>query len=241
MRSTTPRRVIAALLAVTTFAGLGLGLARAHRSRMEPVWKEEGRILYWHVRRTFNDFRPNVLLHQLYARAEDRDTVFRFLALQPGERVADVGCGSGYYTFDLARAVGPDGQVLALDIQEDSVAFLQERLEFLGCEGCAPVRTWVSRADDAGLPEASVDVALLSNLDFYAFPDQLAENVRMLESCFRGLRPGGRAVVVQDLSVNRGSAADHIEAAFVAVGFERVDFHAFEEPSVLFVFRRPEG
>ena len=43
------------------------------------------------------------------------DEVMRALALRPGERVADIGAGSGYFTLRVARAVGPSGEVPAID------------------------------------------------------------------------------------------------------------------------------
>lgn len=226
-------------VAVGILTALGYGQVRRYQVAMAPVWQEEGRTLYWHVRRTWHTFRPFTLVHELYARAEDKPTVLRFLDIRQGQTVADVGCGSGYFTLDLARAAGPTGQVFALDIQAESLAFFEERLARLGCERCAPIQTWQNEVSDAMLPPASTDVELIANLDFYSYKDLLSENVRMIQSCFAGLRPGGRAVVVQDLSINPGSRAEYIQANFEAAGFQTVDRHDFEEPSVLFVFRRP--
>ena len=233
-------RYSAAVLLAGVLAGiLSSSLVQRYHQEREALYLLEGKTLFHQVRRTYSVFRPKNLLHELYARAEDKPTVLRYLALEPGMNVADVGCGSGYFTMDLARAVGPTGSVVALDIQAPSVAFLDERWQLLGCAGCGSLRTWVSRVDDALIPASSVDVALMANLDFYSFQQQLPENTRMLESCFEGLKPGGHLVVVQDLSANTGTRAEYIQANFEAVGFRTEGQHTFTEPSVLFVFRRP--
>jgi ubiquinone/menaquinone biosynthesis C-methylase UbiE len=91
-------------------------------------------------------------------RAPLADLWWRLAEGRPGMRVADVGCGPGFFTLDLARRVGPAGSVLAVDLRPDLLAFLALR---------APpphVRTlaWDMRA--APLPERGFDLVMLTDV-----------------------------------------------------------------------------
>ena len=50
---------------------------------------------------------------------QQRDRVIESLEIRPGDRVADIGSGGGYFVFALAKAVGPDGKVYAVDVDEE--------------------------------------------------------------------------------------------------------------------------
>jgi predicted methyltransferase len=55
------------------------------------------------------------------------ERVIESLSIAPGQRVADLGAGAGYFTFRLAQAVGPAGVVYALDVDEDMTRLLERR------------------------------------------------------------------------------------------------------------------
>lgn len=116
------------------------------------------------------------------------DEVMRALALRTGERVADVGAGSGYFTLRAARAVGPTGEVLAIDINGDILEFLDGRLREAGLTN---VKTLRVGKDDPQLPAAKVDTVLLvDTLHYVSGRDAYAKKLRA------GLAPGGRVVVI---------------------------------------------
>lgn len=230
---------IVLVLACSVAGGVGSFLWSRHRAAQDEALWVEGRTLYAVARKTEPGYRPFKLLHELYARAEDKGTVLEFMALKPGLVVADIGCGAGYYTLDLARQVGPTGRVHALDIQESAVDFLRERLDLIGCPGCAPILPHVNQLDDADLPAASIDVGLMAHLDFFCYPDLLPASKRMIRSCLEALKPQGRMVVVQDMSVNPRGRPEYIQANFEEAGFRVVTRHQFQDPVVLFVFERP--
>jgi ubiquinone/menaquinone biosynthesis C-methylase UbiE len=232
----------ALVIAALGLIGLGLlvgGLQREHTRRSEAVNREEGRRLYWQVRRTDHVHEPFELINQLHSRTENDRAVLKVLRLQPGDVVADVGCGSGFYTFSLASAVGPQGKVLALDIQEESLAFLRERIDAGGCEACGEIELIHSRLDDPMLPPASVDVMLMAHLDFYAYQPLLPESVQMLARSAAALKPGGRLVVVQDLSAAPGGSEAAIVSNFADAGLVRDMVADFAEGTVLATFVKP--
>lgn len=111
------------------------------------------------------------------------------LQLRPGDVVADVGAGSGYMTVKLARAVGPSGRVLAVDVQPEMIERLTERMR---AEMIANVTPILGAADDPKLPAGSVDLELM--VDVY---HELAAPQRMLQHLRAALKPGGRLVLLE--------------------------------------------
>ena len=116
------------------------------------------------------------------------DEVMRALALRPGERVADIGAGSGYFTLRVARAVGPSGQVLAIDINPDLLEFLDRRVKEAGLANVKTVRV---EKDDPKLPAGG----RRHDPDGRHAPLRLRAR-RVREEAARGTRPGGRVVVI---------------------------------------------
>jgi len=116
------------------------------------------------------------------------ERVIETLALRPGERVADVGAGSGYFTVRLARAVGPQGTVWALDINDTLLDYLRRRVEK---EGLTNTRIGKVAADDPGLPPGTVDTVLM--VDTLHYVRDRPAYARKLRA---GLAPGGRVVII---------------------------------------------
>jgi ubiquinone/menaquinone biosynthesis C-methylase UbiE len=111
------------------------------------------------------------------------------LELKGGEVVADLGAGSGYFTFKLAPKVGEKGKVLAVDIQDEMIAELKKRIEK---NKVANVETVQCTESDPKLPEEGVDIVLM--VDVYheiAFPYEVMAAIR------KALKPGGRMVFVE--------------------------------------------
>lgn len=117
------------------------------------------------------------------------DRVVEALGLEPGQTVADIGAGTGYFTFRLARAVAPGGKVLAVDIEPEMVDFINERKEKE--EGGNLVESVLSEPDDPLLPDGTVDLALLVNT-YHHIPGR----VDYLLGLEKDLAPGGRIVVI---------------------------------------------
>jgi ubiquinone/menaquinone biosynthesis C-methylase UbiE len=116
------------------------------------------------------------------------DDVVSLLQLWPGNVVADVGAGTGYFEPYLAKAVGAAGRVLALDAEPHMVAYLKQRAKK---EGHGNVTVQKVSPADPGLPDNSVDRVLIVNT-WHHVP-QRAQYAAALN---RALRPGGFVVVV---------------------------------------------
>ncbi len=200
----------------------------------------QGKLLYDHVQRTWPEHDHYELERQLIVRGEDTQQVMDMLALEPGMTVADIGCGSGFYTFLFSRAVGAGGLVYAIDIQQNAVDYLQQRLQDPTLNPLGNIRVFQSRVDATLIPDETLDAELLSHADFYAYPQLLDENIAMIQSCFDSLKPGGVLVVVQDMKVSWYSSGEQISKNFQAAGFleERiVDLPGDQD--LYFKFRKP--
>lgn len=114
--------------------------------------------------------------------------VLMALGLRPGETVADIGSGSGYFSLRFARHVGEAGLVYAVDVDPDLVRLLNRRLRETGLRN---VRTVLADPDDPLLPDASVDrFVIVDTWHHIGSPD------RYLSAVKRMLKPGGQLVMI---------------------------------------------
>jgi len=120
---------------------------------------------------------------------ERSDLLIPALRLKSGDAVADIGCGSGYYTRRLAKVVGTNGTVFAVDIQREMLDLLTNKLT---AESIFNVKPVLGTITDPKLPRASVDLILM--VDVYHEFDHPFE---MVEAMCRALKPGGRLVFVE--------------------------------------------
>lgn len=117
-----------------------------------------------------------------------REAVVAAIALKEGEFVADIGAGTGLYSLLFARAVGPSGEVYAIDIEPRFLKLINQRAEDLELQNVAAV---LSRLNSITLPQASIDVAFIS--DTYNYITDPAE---LMASVKTALRPGGRLYIL---------------------------------------------
>ena len=114
--------------------------------------------------------------------------IMKALAFRPGEQVADIGAGSGYFTFPVAQAVGPTGTVRALDIAPEMLELLEFRMKAQRAEN---VRLQRVAKDDPQLPPASVDTILMIDAIHY-----VKDRVAYAKKLAPALKPGGRVVII---------------------------------------------
>jgi ubiquinone/menaquinone biosynthesis C-methylase UbiE len=120
---------------------------------------------------------------------ERPDRVLAALELEPGMAVADIGAGSGYYSWRMAERVGARGTVYAVDVQPEMIALLEDQMKD---RGAANVKAILGTAKDPRLPPGSLDLALM--VDVY---HELEYPYEMLAAITRALKPGGRMVFVE--------------------------------------------
>jgi ubiquinone/menaquinone biosynthesis C-methylase UbiE len=116
------------------------------------------------------------------------EEVLKALALRPGEAIADIGSGSGYFTVRLAEKVGPAGRVYAVDVDPDMVRHLNRRVRDAGLDN---VRSVLADFDDPLLGTRSVDRFFVCDT-WHHVEDQDKYLAHMKEM----LRPGGQVVMI---------------------------------------------
>ena len=107
------------------------------------------------------------------------------MELRPSDVVADIGAGTGYFSFRIARQV-PRGKVLAEDIDPDMIRDMRTAIAAQHIKNVEPV---LGTTQDPKLPESSVDLVIM--VDAYHEFDHPRE---MMEAIVKSLKPGGRVV-----------------------------------------------
>lgn len=120
---------------------------------------------------------------------EQPEKVLDALNLRPGMTVADVGAGVGYFTLRLARRVGNTGRVLAVEVQQAMLDLLKQNSDR---EKLNNIERVLGTTTDPGLPEASVDLALL--VDVY---HEFQQPEAMIAGIRKSLKRSGRLVLVE--------------------------------------------
>ncbi|MCJ7421763.1 class I SAM-dependent methyltransferase [Sphingomicrobium astaxanthinifaciens] len=155
-------------------------------------------------------------------RLGEAEAVMALAGIEPGMRVADIGAGEGYYTVRLSPAVGPEGRVVAQDIQPTVRDALAQRVQR---EGLDNVAVRLGEPDDPKLPHASFDRIFLVHMYH-----EVTEPYQFLWNLRQGLKRDGLIVVVDaDRPVKRhGMPPARLDCEFGALGLERVDMSQLE-------------
>ncbi len=219
--------------------------ARQQGDQSKKSWNKldrQGRVLYEQYFRTYPKHTNFQFKHELVERQEDPEKVMEIMNLQEGMSVADIGCGSGFFTTAFAKAVGRTGTVYALDIQESALEYLQNRVkEDPSLDPYNNIVFKVSKVDDTTLPPNTLDAGLLSHADFYMFQNLLDENIKMIDSLYRSFKPGGQLTVIQFLGIGLNTAGKFIKTNFEAAGFHTKSYEYDPELTVWYgAFVKPE-
>ena len=111
------------------------------------------------------------------------------LKLKPGDVVADIGAGSGVISMLMADQLLPDGQVMAVDIQDEMLKRLQTRCEKAGIENIIPVK---GNEKSPQLKPETIDLAIMVDVYHeFEFPYEMMQNIS------NAMKPGGRVVLVE--------------------------------------------
>ena len=190
---------------------------------------------------------PEAKLTQMASTSRDINQkpadVLRLLGVAPGQVIADVGAGSGYFTAKFAQAVGPTGQVWATDILLDSLKFLQRSLPK------DPANVWLVLHDDRDilLREGMLDLAFLCQVHFFRYNSDpavarpLEEILPLYHSIHRALKPAGHLAIIERRGTPGELASisrDEIVTQMQQAGFELEVAHDLFELDHFLVFKK---
>jgi ubiquinone/menaquinone biosynthesis C-methylase UbiE len=111
------------------------------------------------------------------------------LKIKAGDVVADIGAGSGYFAFRISKLVGPKGKVLAVDIQQEMLDLMKQRIK---AKGLTNIELIKGTETDPKLPAKAVDFILM--VDVY---HEFSHPYEMTEAMIKALKPKGRMVFVE--------------------------------------------
>ncbi len=119
---------------------------------------------------------------------ENTELAIKNMKLKPNAVVADIGAGSGYYTFRIAKLV-PQGKVYAVDIQDEMLTLLKRRKEELKTGNVEVIK---SSDSTCNLPDNSIDLAIM--VDVY---HELEYPHEMLQSLYKALKKDGKLLLIE--------------------------------------------
>ncbi len=119
---------------------------------------------------------------------EQPDRLLTILPLEPDDVVADIGAGSGYFTFRISPRI-PRGQLLAVDIQPEMLEIIEQKKQEYGAGNVVPI---LGTVKDPNLPEASLDLVLMvDTYHEFLYPRE------MMDAIVKSLKPDGLVVLVE--------------------------------------------
>ena len=171
-------------------------------------------------------------------RAERTDLLIDRLPLEVDHVIADIGAGTGYFSFPVAERV-PAGRVLAVDIQPEMLEMIRARSADTGIENVEPV---LGSEDDPNLPENAVDLIFI--VDAY---HEFSHPKEMGEAMARALVPGGRLILVEyraedpRVPIKRLHKMSEVQAKreMAAIGLEWEETGDYLPQQHVLVFRKP--
>lgn len=139
------------------------------------------------------------------------------LDIEPGARVADLGAGGGYFTWYLAEAVGPQGKVYAVEIDETALAIIEKEMKSRGVTNVVPTR---AEPDDARIPEP---VDLVFSCDTY---HHMEDRIAYFRSLARYLKRDGKVAILDFHAegffsglLGHGTTKDEVRREMEAAGY----------------------
>lgn len=173
------------------------------------------------VRQPNHAYSDVSFLNRIGRDAEERpDSLVNALEIPAGASVAEIGSGTGYFTWRLAQKVGPGGKVFAVDVQQPMLDLTAQTIKK---HQLSNVQLVLGAETDPHLPPASLDLVLIANA-YHEFSQAEA----MLTALHRSLKPDGRLVVIEfsegrpfgPMDKAERMTIDQIRAEIEPVGFE---------------------
>ncbi len=166
--------------------------------------------------------------------ASETEQVFKLLGIKPGMHVGDIGAGTGFYTMQLSRAVGPTGEVLAQDITPKYLEALARRVRK---SKAVNVKVGLGDEHDPRLPANSLDAAVLIHMYH-----EIAQPYALLYNLAAAMKPDG-VIGIVDLdrpTPEHGTPPKLLRCELAAVGYREAGFSKLTgDVGYLAIFKPP--
>jgi len=148
-------------------------------------------------------------------------------------KVADLGAGNGAYTLELAKAIGPDGKVYAVEVQKDLLEVIKKNATTNGLQNVEVIWGDIEKVNGTGLADSFVDAVVISNILF-----QMSSIYVLAQEIKRILKTGGQLLIVEwrdsfgGIGPEAGAVVrpEKAKEVFSSVGFEfNQEFEAGDE------------
>jgi len=170
---------------------------------------------------------------------QETEEIMDRLRINPGDIIADIGAGSGYFTVPLASRVGEKGIVFAEDIQIEMVNYISNKVDKLGLSN---VRVVFGNIEDPSLLDDFFNLVFLTNTYH-----ELEKPILMLENIRKDLKYNGRLAIIDwdpakkspfgppmDMRVSESTVIKDVER----IGFDLIEKHRFMPYHYFLVFRK---
>ncbi len=170
---------------------------------------------------------------------QDTEEIMDRLHLRPGDIVADIGAGSGYFTTPFASRVGDKGLVFAEEIQIEMINYISRKVEYLGLKN---IRVIFGKPEDPSLLDNFFNLVYLANTYH-----ELDKPFLMLENIRKDMRSSGRLAIIDwdptkqapfgppiEVKVPENTIIKEVERS----GFELIEKHNFMPYHYFLVFRK---
>jgi ubiquinone/menaquinone biosynthesis C-methylase UbiE len=151
-----------------------------------------------------------------FTKTNRASTIIALLDLQPGMKVLDAGCGPGRLSIPAARAIAPQGELTALDLQPEMLARVQEKAQ---AAGLTNLRYLQAGLGEGKLEKAYYDCAMLVTV-LGEIPDQAAA----LQEIYESLKPGGRLSVTEVIFDPHFQSRESVQRVAGKAGFRETGF-----------------
>lgn len=155
------------------------------------------------------------------------EKVISALQIRPGDLVADLGAGGGYFTFKLANAVGPTGKVYAVDVDREMTDLIAQQAQK---DSVQNVETILAKTDDPLLPKSGVDLIFTSNTYHH-----IENRVAYFTNLRKYLKPGGKVAIIDydRRAWIEGLLRHYTPSEFIKREMEQAGYVIREEPNFL--------
>ncbi|MGI9290282.1 MAG: class I SAM-dependent methyltransferase [Gammaproteobacteria bacterium] len=170
---------------------------------------------------------------------ERTDLLINNLPIQPGDAIADIGAGTGYFSIPMAEMTGPEGSVYAVDIQPEMLTLLESNATR---KGVGNIEYVLATERNPNLPPESIDLALM--VDAY---HEFAWPWEVMSAVYQSLVPGGKIVLIEyraedpDVPILRLHKMTEAQAIteMEAIGLEFIKNEDFLPQQHFMVFSKP--